>query len=174
MELGNIEDQGPQSARFHNVRKTILDHFSICACHPCAGAMLIFSVLFQVYQMSPKTRRCEGDIGTRRGAGRLVRGDGGVVGDQIHDLGGERHRNKALSARPITLHNVAVESGSDRRQERKRAEKKARSHAIYGAHHTMFYIVFADVHTPHPCGSGPTKEQVCIHALNPENHHQVT
>ena len=22
-------------------------HFSICACHPCAGAMLIFSVLFQ-------------------------------------------------------------------------------------------------------------------------------
>jgi len=24
-----------------------LDHFSICACHPCAGAMLIFSVLFQ-------------------------------------------------------------------------------------------------------------------------------
>jgi hypothetical protein len=24
-----------------------LDHFSICACHPCAGAMLIFSVSFQ-------------------------------------------------------------------------------------------------------------------------------
>ena len=23
-------------------------HFSICACHPCAGAMLIFSVSFQV------------------------------------------------------------------------------------------------------------------------------
>ncbi len=23
-------------------------HFSICACHPCAGAMLIFSVTFQV------------------------------------------------------------------------------------------------------------------------------
>ena len=22
-------------------------HFSICACHPCAGAMLIFSVSFQ-------------------------------------------------------------------------------------------------------------------------------
>ena len=24
-------------------------HFSICACHPCAGAILIFSVLFQFY-----------------------------------------------------------------------------------------------------------------------------
>ena len=28
------------------------DTFSICACHPCAGAMLIFSVSFQFYQMS--------------------------------------------------------------------------------------------------------------------------
>ena len=26
-----------------------LVHFSICACHPCAGAMLIFSVSFQFY-----------------------------------------------------------------------------------------------------------------------------
>ncbi len=26
-----------------------LDHFSICACHPCAGAMLIFSVLCTLY-----------------------------------------------------------------------------------------------------------------------------
>ena len=34
-----------------------LDHFSICACHPCAGAMLIFSVSFQFYQMSPKGQR---------------------------------------------------------------------------------------------------------------------
>ena len=25
----------------------IWNHFSICACHPCAGAMLIFSVSFQ-------------------------------------------------------------------------------------------------------------------------------
>jgi hypothetical protein len=33
-----------------------LDHFSICACHPCAGAMLIFSVSFQFYRMSPKRR----------------------------------------------------------------------------------------------------------------------
>ena len=31
-----------------------LDHFSICACHPCAGAMLIFSVSFQFYRMSPE------------------------------------------------------------------------------------------------------------------------
>ncbi|CAL9026044.1 unnamed protein product, partial [Prunus brigantina] len=31
-----------------------LDHFSIYACHPCAGAMLIFSVSFQFYRMSPK------------------------------------------------------------------------------------------------------------------------
>ncbi|KAK8348429.1 hypothetical protein V6Z12_A06G080300 [Gossypium hirsutum] len=34
--------------------KKNLDHFSICACHPFAGAMLIFSVSFQFYQMSPK------------------------------------------------------------------------------------------------------------------------
>ncbi len=34
-----------------------MDHFSICACHPCAGAMLIFSVSFQFYQMSPKRRK---------------------------------------------------------------------------------------------------------------------
>ena len=30
-----------------------LDHFSICACHPWAGAMLIFSVSFQFYRISP-------------------------------------------------------------------------------------------------------------------------
>ena len=35
-------------------RKKNLDHFSIYACHPCAGAMLIFSVSFQFYRMSPK------------------------------------------------------------------------------------------------------------------------
>ena len=37
--------------------KKNLDHFSIYACHPCAGAMLIFSVSFQFYRMSP-----EGDM----------------------------------------------------------------------------------------------------------------
>lgn len=31
-----------------------LDHFSIFACHLWAGAMLIFSVSFQFYMMSPK------------------------------------------------------------------------------------------------------------------------
>ncbi len=34
-----------------------LDHFSICACHPCTWAMLIFSVSFQFYQMSLKRQR---------------------------------------------------------------------------------------------------------------------
>ena len=33
-------------------KKNLL-HFSICACHPCAGAMLIFSVSFQFYRMIP-------------------------------------------------------------------------------------------------------------------------
>ena len=31
------------------------DTFSICACHPCAGAMLIFSVSFQFLRMT----RCD-------------------------------------------------------------------------------------------------------------------
>ena len=31
-----------------------LGHFSICACHPCAGAMLIFSVSFQFFRMIPE------------------------------------------------------------------------------------------------------------------------
>ena len=29
-------------------------HFSICACHPCAGAMLIFFISFQFYRMIPE------------------------------------------------------------------------------------------------------------------------
>lgn len=40
--------------RYFHVHGTYLDHFSICACHPCAGAMLIFSILFQFYQLSSK------------------------------------------------------------------------------------------------------------------------
>ena len=32
-------------------KKKKSDTFSICACHPCAGAMLIFSVSFQFYRM---------------------------------------------------------------------------------------------------------------------------
>ncbi len=47
-------------------RKKNLDHFSICACHPCAGAMLIFSVSFQFYQMSPKRRRPPSAFGIYR------------------------------------------------------------------------------------------------------------
>ena len=31
-----------------------LVHFLLCACHPCAGAMLIFSVSFQFYRMIPE------------------------------------------------------------------------------------------------------------------------
>jgi len=31
------------------------DTFSIFACHPCAGAMLIFSVSFQFLRMTPKS-----------------------------------------------------------------------------------------------------------------------
>ena len=31
-----------------------LIHFPICACHPCAGAMLIFPVSFQFYRMFPE------------------------------------------------------------------------------------------------------------------------
>ena len=34
-------------------------HFSLCACHPCAGAMLIFSVSFQFYRMIPEGNPCE-------------------------------------------------------------------------------------------------------------------
>ena len=60
-EHGTVEkeeaDEGEeprQTAREgeHNVAKDAENkknviHFSICACHPCAGAMLIFSVSFQ-------------------------------------------------------------------------------------------------------------------------------
>ena len=36
------------------IQRVNLVHFSICACHPCAGAMLIFSVSFQFYRMIPE------------------------------------------------------------------------------------------------------------------------
>ena len=48
--------------------KTKSDTFSIFACHPCAGAMLIFSVSFQFLRMTPKSSV----------AGVLVRAYGGV------------------------------------------------------------------------------------------------
>ena len=41
-------DQGElHHLRLSYVPQLIILHFSICACHPCAGAMLIFSVSFQ-------------------------------------------------------------------------------------------------------------------------------
>ena len=39
------------------------DTFSIFACHPCAGAMLIFSVSFQFLRMTPKSSGSEPDAG---------------------------------------------------------------------------------------------------------------
>ena len=48
------------------------DTFSICACHPCAGAMLIFSVSFQFYRMrrvlprSRKKGRCTPSVPTKK------------------------------------------------------------------------------------------------------------
>ena len=43
-------------------RKKKLDHFSICSCHPYAGTMLIFSVSFQFYQMSPKRHSSKDEL----------------------------------------------------------------------------------------------------------------
>jgi hypothetical protein len=42
---GNLGNTGSGTAHMM-IQKNWL-HFSICACHPCAGAMLIFSVSFQ-------------------------------------------------------------------------------------------------------------------------------
>jgi len=44
-----------------SIRKYYSSHFSMCACHPCAGAMLIVSVSFQFWRMIP-----EGNPGTIR------------------------------------------------------------------------------------------------------------
>ena len=41
-----VKKKGSLSQRLPNWKKNCL-HFSICACHPCAGAMLMFSVSFQ-------------------------------------------------------------------------------------------------------------------------------
>ena len=40
------------STIFFSKQKNKSDTFSICACHPCAGAMLIFSVSFQFLRMT--------------------------------------------------------------------------------------------------------------------------
>ena len=44
------------SIYFETKTKKKSDTFSICACHPCAGAMLIFSVSFQFLRMTPISR----------------------------------------------------------------------------------------------------------------------
>ena len=49
----NNKKANPPNKRKTQQPKNLL-HFSICACHPCAGAVLIFSVLFQFYRMIPK------------------------------------------------------------------------------------------------------------------------
>ena len=45
--LGGIRPH-PSASPCPLAAKMIKLHFSICACHPCAGAMLIFSASFQV------------------------------------------------------------------------------------------------------------------------------
>ena len=60
---GAFEEKKPYWASIHKVKvdrgidQFFLDHFSICACYLCAEAMLIFSVSYQFYRMSPKGRR---------------------------------------------------------------------------------------------------------------------
>ena len=54
------------------------DTFSICACHPCAGAMLIFSVSFQFYRMrrllhrSGQEKRLQAEMGIASWNSRVV------------------------------------------------------------------------------------------------------
>ena len=50
----------PPARRRCTAEQTSLDLFSICACHPCAGAMLIFSVYIQVYQVSISRQPLDG------------------------------------------------------------------------------------------------------------------
>ena len=47
--------KSPQSFRKSCAENSL--HFSICACHPCAGAMLIFSVSFQLYRLVPYVQK---------------------------------------------------------------------------------------------------------------------
>jgi len=44
-------DIGEHNEQAESTSVKFWNHFSICACHPCAGAMLIFSVSFQFYQI---------------------------------------------------------------------------------------------------------------------------
>ena len=47
--LVSVVEPGPNRSVWKNSLP-----FSICACHPCAGAMLIFSVSFQFYRIFPE------------------------------------------------------------------------------------------------------------------------
>jgi hypothetical protein len=49
VEMGGVCLCAPTACMIRNDNNKIKNclHFSICACHPCAGAMLIFSVSFQ-------------------------------------------------------------------------------------------------------------------------------
>ena len=58
-----------QTALTGHVYHTNCLHFSMCACHPCAGAMLIFSVSLQFERMIPEgnpSSRVTNEIGTPR------------------------------------------------------------------------------------------------------------
>ena len=57
-------------------KKKVINHFSSSACHPCAGAMLIFSVSFPIYHM---VRRPRGR-GRRGGHGHWAPGAGAGYG----------------------------------------------------------------------------------------------
>ena len=63
----NNKTKGPQANCFYRRKSTAIHvtaykdvnnacslHFSICARHPCAGAVLIFSASFQVLRMIPE------------------------------------------------------------------------------------------------------------------------
>ena len=52
-----------------------LIHFPICACHPCAGAMLICSASFQFYRMFPEgdpRRLAENEVTTLLGSVQIL------------------------------------------------------------------------------------------------------
>ena len=63
METQTKNEKKTKSGNSDDPQKNLL-HFSICACHPCAGAMLIFSVSFQFYRMIPEGNPCSELNGT--------------------------------------------------------------------------------------------------------------
>ena len=54
--LKDIEKKLPRDPKLQGYIYASLKYlrFSICACHACAGAMLIFSASFQFYRMIPE------------------------------------------------------------------------------------------------------------------------